>query len=80
MRTATATAPAGPPIAPSSQAIRLRNRAGNSWGDLTRESEKQHCVPMVQAALYQLALERKVGEYALPEGASLIACGKLRGS
>ena len=45
MRTATATAPAGPPIAPSSQAIRLRNRAGNSWGDLTRESEKQHPGP-----------------------------------
>ena len=30
---------------------------------------------MVQAALYQLVLDRKVGEYALPEGASLIACG-----
>ena len=37
--------------------------------------ELPSCVPMVQAALYQLALERKVGEYALPEGASLIACG-----
>ena len=34
---------------------------------------------MVQAALYQLALERKVGEYALPEGASLIACGNREG-
>ena len=32
-------------------------------------------VPMVQAALYQLVLDRKVGEYELPEGASLIACG-----
>ena len=31
--------------------------------------------PMVQAALYQLVLDRKVGEYELPEGASLIACG-----
>ena len=30
---------------------------------------------MVQAALYQLVLDRKVGEYALPEGASLIARG-----
>ena len=28
--------------------------------------ELPSCVPMVQAALYQLALERKVGEYALP--------------
>ena len=40
--------------------------------------ELPSCVPMVQAALYQLALERKVGEYELPEGASLIACGTLR--
>ena len=39
--------------------------------------ELPSCVPMVQAALYQLALERKVGEYELPEGASLIACGSL---
>ncbi len=31
--------------------------------------------PMVQAALYQLVFDRKVGEYELPEGASLIACG-----
>ena len=30
---------------------------------------------MVQAALYQLVLDRKVGEYELPEGASPIACG-----
>ena len=39
--------------------------------------ELPSCVPMVQAALYQLALERKVGEYELPEGASLIACGSV---
>jgi len=32
-------------------------------------------VPMDQAALYQLVLDRKVGEYELPEGASLIASG-----
>ena len=31
--------------------------------------------PMVQAALYQLVLDRKCGEYELPDGASLIACG-----
>ena len=30
---------------------------------------------MGQAAVYQLVLDRKVGEYELPEGASLIACG-----
>ena len=41
--------------------------------------ELPSCVPMVQAALYQLALERKVGEYELPEGASLIACGNREG-
>ena len=31
--------------------------------------------PMVQVALYQLVLDRKVGEYTLPDGASIIACG-----
>ena len=30
---------------------------------------------MGQAAVYQLVLDRKVGEYELPEGASLIAFG-----
>ena len=29
---------------------------------------------MVQASLYQLVLDRKCGEYELPDGASLIAC------
>ena len=37
--------------------------------------ELPSAVPMVQAALYQLVLDRKVAEYELPEGASLIACG-----
>ena len=37
--------------------------------------ELPSAVPMVQAALYQLVLDRRVGEYELPEGASLIACG-----
>ena len=37
--------------------------------------ELPSAVPMVQAALYQLVLDRKIGEYTLPEGASLIACG-----
>ena len=37
--------------------------------------ELPSAVPMVQAALYQLTLDRKVGEYELPDGASLIACG-----
>ncbi len=37
--------------------------------------ELPSAVPMVQAALYQLVLDRKCGEYELPAGASLIACG-----
>ena len=40
--------------------------------------ELPSAVPMVQAALYQLVLDRKVGEYELPEGAALIACGTRR--
>ncbi len=34
---------------------------------------------MVQAALYQLTLDRAVGEYSLPEHASVIACGNREG-
>ena len=34
---------------------------------------------MVQAALYQLVLDRRCGEYVLPEGAALIACGNREG-
>ena len=37
--------------------------------------ELPSAVPMVQAALYQLVLDRRCGEYELPDGASLIACG-----
>ena len=37
--------------------------------------ELPSAVPMVQAALYQLVLDRRIGEYELPPGASLIACG-----
>ena len=37
--------------------------------------ELPSAVPMVQAALYQLVLDRKVGEYELPEGAAVIGCG-----
>ena len=35
--------------------------------------------PMVQAALYQLALDRRIGEYTLPEKATVIACGNREG-
>ena len=35
--------------------------------------------PMVQATLYQLALDRQIGEYSLPERATVIACGNREG-
>ena len=41
--------------------------------------ELASCVPMVQASLYQLTLERKCGEYELPPGASIIACSNREG-
>ena len=31
--------------------------------------------PMTQAALYQLVLDRRLSEYQLPDGASIVACG-----
>ena len=42
MRTATALTPTASRTAPSSQAIRLRNKPANSHGDSTRQSAKQH--------------------------------------
>ncbi len=50
-------------------------RSDDSGRWLINLEELPSAVPMVQAALYQLVLDRKVGEYELPEGASLIACG-----
>ena len=41
--------------------------------------ELPSAVPMVQAALYQLVLDRKCGEYELPDGASIVACGNREG-
>lgn len=35
--------------------------------------------PLVQAACYQLVLDRRVGEYILPEGWSIIAAGNRQG-
>ena len=42
---------------------------------LVNLEELPSCVPMVQAAMFQLVRDRKCGEYTLPEGASLMACG-----
>ncbi len=35
--------------------------------------------PVIQAAAYQLVLDRKLGEYALPEGVDIIAAGNREG-
>ena len=51
--------------------------ADGSW--LINLEELPSALPMVQAALYQLVLDRKCGEYELPEGAALIACGNREG-
>ena len=47
--------------------------ADGRW--LVNLEELPSAVPMVQAALYQLVLDRRCGEYELPDGAALIACG-----
>ena len=51
--------------------------ADGSW--LINLEELPSALPMVQAALYQLVLDRKCGEYELPEGAALIAYGNREG-
>ena len=47
--------------------------ADGRW--LVNLEELPSAAPMVQAALYQLVLDRRCGEYELPDGAALIACG-----
>ena len=42
---------------------------------LVNLEELPSCVPMVQAAMFQLVRDRRCGEYELPEGASIMACG-----
>ena len=42
---------------------------------LVNLEELPAATPMVQASLYQLVLDRKIGEYELPEEAVVIACG-----
>ena len=49
--------------------------ADGSW--LVNLEELPSAAPMVQAALYRLVLDRRCGEYELPDGAALIACGNL---
>ena len=42
---------------------------------LVNLEELPSCVPMVQAAMFQIVRDRKCGEYELPDGASIMACG-----
>ncbi len=42
---------------------------------LVNLDELPSSVPMVQVALFQFCLERKIGEYEAPPGAAIIACG-----
>ena len=42
---------------------------------LVNLEELPSAIPMVQASLFQLVRDRKCGEYDLPEGASIMACG-----
>lgn len=42
---------------------------------LVNLEEIANAVPLVQTAAYQLVLDRACGEYRLPEGAAIIACG-----
>ena len=70
---------ATPPTAPAGRRRCFLPPTDDTGLWLINLEELPSCVPMVQAALYQLALERKVGEYELPEGASLIACGNREG-
>ena len=42
---------------------------------LVNLEEVNSAAPLVQASLYQLTVDWKIGEFELPEGASLIACG-----
>lgn len=46
-----------------------------NWHGVIFIDELPQAPPLVQAALLQLILDRRVGEYELPEGAALIAAG-----
>lgn len=45
------------------------------WVGIIMLDEISSAPPMVQSAAYQLILDRKLGEYVLPEGAALVAAG-----
>lgn len=49
--------------------------SGSKKRHLLNLDELPNTTMMVQAALYQLILDRSIGDYVLPPGASVIACG-----
>jgi hypothetical protein len=44
------------------------------WQGIVCLEELAQCPPLMQAAAMQLTLDRKIGEYTLPDGASVVAC------
>lgn len=69
-------------IVSGNKAIKLlTSRIKKSIGNLEFQTaivlldELPSAAPMTQNAAYQLVLDRKVGDYTLPEGVSLVACG-----
>jgi hypothetical protein len=46
-----------------------------AWKGVICLEELPQAAPLVQAAAMQLTLDRQVGEYRLPEGAMVVACG-----
>ena len=74
MTKATAPAPAGSRIAPSSQAIRLRNTPANSRGDPTSESEKQH-LPAQFSVWRRSDIRQALGATRGPESPEVKASG-----
>jgi hypothetical protein len=45
------------------------------WQGIVCLEELPQCMPATQAAAMQLCLDRRVGDYRLPEGAMVVACG-----
>jgi hypothetical protein len=45
------------------------------WEGIICLEELPQCPPLVQAAAMQLTLDRRVGDYVLPDGATIVACG-----
>lgn len=53
----------------------LPNIARHGTRGIMVVDEITSCAPLMQASLYQLILDRKIGEYTLPDGWYISACG-----